>query len=543
VAKDETQDSEGGIGDGRARGRRGRGRAGRDADDSDTPAVAAAQSARAGQAGKVGLAPRNAFASFGDPLGDDDAGGNRGRSAAPDLLQAFSGLTVSDALQDAGIWPAPMYVKGTAAADLCVRPLLTLARACRVLACIADSRAQEGASGREGAACKGDAFSKAKPVRKCHPRVEELLQACGLEEWVECFGRERIDYEALVELDTSDLVDLGMPLGHRKLLLKQLRLAAASDQDAAAASEKDDQNAASHPSPSSPLSPSQSPAPTPPPAGLKTRQKKETKKAARQARAAAAAAEEVHKVEADHTQDATQEDAHDDARPGSPPRPSAPDADACQGQGQGRHQVQRHQVQPEVEAAAEAGEAGEAARAETAEEEEGREGAQDGASAGKGKGKGKQSLEERRAAKKAAKLALRSAAADTQTAQGPPPGAAALEAASALDSFSVRQVSFARRVCSACGADDLCCAATCTACSHLCRRLLAARRLTAIARLHPGRKQLASSCPCARGRVQSALTPARAAHALSMCLVCGCMGGIRQEETCAAGAPTVCPKT
>ncbi len=103
MATDEPQDSGVGVGDVRARGRRGRGRAGRDADDSDTPAVAAAQSARAGRAGKVGSAPRNAFASFGDPLGDDDAGGNRGPSAAPDLLDAFSGLTVSVAQKDAGV--------------------------------------------------------------------------------------------------------------------------------------------------------------------------------------------------------------------------------------------------------------------------------------------------------------------------------------------------------------------------------------------------------------------------------------------------------
>ena len=73
----------------------------------------------------------------------------------------------------------------------------------------------------------------ARPERAPQPdgRVEELLRGCGLDEWGQCFARECIDYSAMLELEMSDLVSLGMPLGHRKLLLKAVRLAcSASDQ-------------------------------------------------------------------------------------------------------------------------------------------------------------------------------------------------------------------------------------------------------------------------------------------------------------------------
>lgn len=70
--------------------------------------------------------------------------------------------------------------------------------------------------------------ARLEPAPQPEARVEELLQGCGLEEWVAPFARERIDYSTMLELEMSDLVELGMPLGHRKLLLKALRLASSA---------------------------------------------------------------------------------------------------------------------------------------------------------------------------------------------------------------------------------------------------------------------------------------------------------------------------
>ncbi|GFS36044.1 SEC23-interacting protein [Trichonephila inaurata madagascariensis] len=70
-------------------------------------------------------------------------------------------------------------------------------------------------------------------ISEAQSRIEMLLKSLDLEDYVEVFTKERIDYETLILLSEDDLKDLGLPVGPRKKLLK----AAASKQNIANNSE------------------------------------------------------------------------------------------------------------------------------------------------------------------------------------------------------------------------------------------------------------------------------------------------------------------
>ena len=207
-------------------------------------------------------------------------------------------------------------------------PLLNFGSAlvCCVHACIQEE--PQASKERKGAA---------RPESAPQPdgRVEELLQGCGLDEWGQCFARERIEYAAMLELEMSDLVSLGMPLGHRKLLLKAVRLASSASDQAppvgltssvgltsavGLTSSSSDQAAPSHS-----LEP---PAPPSPPA----QEEKKKKKAARRVPGAAGTeqggqARQAHAAEADNALLHTP--------PGPPPPHTARDAHGWVTGGQG----------------------------------------------------------------------------------------------------------------------------------------------------------------------------------------------------------------
>ncbi|PRD22499.1 UNVERIFIED_CONTAM: Sec23ip [Trichonephila clavipes] len=70
-------------------------------------------------------------------------------------------------------------------------------------------------------------------ISEAQSSIEMLLKSLDLEDYVEVFTKERIDYETLILLSEDDLKDLGLPVGPRKKLLK----AAASKQNIANSSE------------------------------------------------------------------------------------------------------------------------------------------------------------------------------------------------------------------------------------------------------------------------------------------------------------------
>ena len=53
--------------------------------------------------------------------------------------------------------------------------------------------------------------------------VAQWLESIGLGQYAELFAENAIDIEVLPELAEPDLEKLGLPLGHRKKLLKAIR--------------------------------------------------------------------------------------------------------------------------------------------------------------------------------------------------------------------------------------------------------------------------------------------------------------------------------
>ncbi len=54
---------------------------------------------------------------------------------------------------------------------------------------------------------------KGAPEAEGDERVEEVLSGCGLFRHAEAFRRERVSWDALMELEEPDLVTLGLSLG------------------------------------------------------------------------------------------------------------------------------------------------------------------------------------------------------------------------------------------------------------------------------------------------------------------------------------------
>jgi hypothetical protein len=224
----------------------------------------------------------------------------------------------------------------------------------------------------------------ARPERAAQrdARVEELLQACGLDEWGPCFARERIDYSGMLELEMSDLVSLGMPLGHRKLLLKAVRLASSASEQAPPA------HALEHPAPPS----------------LAVQKDKKKNKAARRVPGAAGTAQggQAHQAHSAEADDALLE-ADEEAQPTAEEEERTPEEEEC----------------TSMEAAA------------------------DGTRVGVRKGR--TSLQEKRVAKMAAQAAKKAAKLGTrapcQNADSDNAETADAKQQKALDAFSVSQVS------------------------------------------------------------------------------------------------------
>ena len=52
--------------------------------------------------------------------------------------------------------------------------------------------------------------------------VAQFLESVGLRQYADVFEKEKVDAETLADLDDEDLRHLGLPLGHRKKLLRAL---------------------------------------------------------------------------------------------------------------------------------------------------------------------------------------------------------------------------------------------------------------------------------------------------------------------------------
>jgi hypothetical protein len=65
--------------------------------------------------------------------------------------------------------------------------------------------------------------------------VAEWLRALGLEQYAPVFRQNEIDYEVLPELTDADLEKLGVPMGHRKRLLRAISALSAAAPAAASA--------------------------------------------------------------------------------------------------------------------------------------------------------------------------------------------------------------------------------------------------------------------------------------------------------------------
>ena len=64
------------------------------------------------------------------------------------------------------------------------------------------------------------------------PTIAEWLVSLGMAEYTERFAEERIDIDVLPELTDQDLERLGIPLGHRRRMLKAIRELAQSPPNA-----------------------------------------------------------------------------------------------------------------------------------------------------------------------------------------------------------------------------------------------------------------------------------------------------------------------
>ncbi len=64
--------------------------------------------------------------------------------------------------------------------------------------------------------------------------VEQWLEELGLGEYAGTFDENKVEFDVLLELSDADLRELGIPLGHRKRLLRAIAaLSSASQEDAA----------------------------------------------------------------------------------------------------------------------------------------------------------------------------------------------------------------------------------------------------------------------------------------------------------------------
>ena len=55
------------------------------------------------------------------------------------------------------------------------------------------------------------------------PDISEWLTELGLDEYAELFAENKIDVEILPEISEGDLKDIGVPLGHRKKVMRAIR--------------------------------------------------------------------------------------------------------------------------------------------------------------------------------------------------------------------------------------------------------------------------------------------------------------------------------
>ena len=52
--------------------------------------------------------------------------------------------------------------------------------------------------------------------------LTQWLASVGLRHYADLFAKHEVDYETLLDLEEQDLEKLGIPLGHRKKLLKAI---------------------------------------------------------------------------------------------------------------------------------------------------------------------------------------------------------------------------------------------------------------------------------------------------------------------------------
>lgn len=68
------------------------------------------------------------------------------------------------------------------------------------------------------------AFPSQPPTtnKSCYKAVAVFLSTLGLDEWMSLFEDERIDVSALYLIEDEDLIQMGVPTGPRKKILKAL---------------------------------------------------------------------------------------------------------------------------------------------------------------------------------------------------------------------------------------------------------------------------------------------------------------------------------
>jgi len=71
-------------------------------------------------------------------------------------------------------------------------------------------------------------FSTTGPLAVAMEQIGDWLEKLGMAEYAELFAEERIEIDVLPELTDQDLERLGIPLGHRRRMLKAIRERGAS---------------------------------------------------------------------------------------------------------------------------------------------------------------------------------------------------------------------------------------------------------------------------------------------------------------------------
>ena len=62
------------------------------------------------------------------------------------------------------------------------------------------------------------------------PEVSDWLKGLGLENYAAIFAENAVDWDVLPDLNDSDLISMGVLLGHRKKLLKAIASLSPSDE-------------------------------------------------------------------------------------------------------------------------------------------------------------------------------------------------------------------------------------------------------------------------------------------------------------------------